>query len=162
MKQTLAVIETQKETADYNRGLRFLEKQVYDNHRGIAFTTDGNDLRRFEKNVAYWKGKLHEYVAVNKAILKTQNEVVEQFNLVEKKSKVCKICEGSGNIIVEDGEEYIECICQDDRWDENNQDQCVECEGKGQYIWKNMDGTLDDPKDCDTCNCTGRITDTLK
>ncbi len=157
MKQTLEVIETKKETADYNRGLRFLEKHLWDNKRGVNTTTDGNDFSRFKKNVTYWTEKLHEYVAVNKAVLKSQNEVIEQFNLVEDKLTECKICEGSGSIIVADGEEYVDCICTDDRWDCNNQDQCIECEGKGQYIWKNMDGTLDDPKDCDTCNCTGRL-----
>lgn len=122
MRQILKVIETNKETADYNRGLHFLEKQVWDNKRGVNTTTDGNDLRRFEKNVAYWNEKLLEYVAVRKAVEKSQNEVVEQFNLAEDKETECKECHGAGQIYVYQDDGYgnkeavdtIDCVCQID------------------------------------------------
>ncbi len=66
---------------------------------------------------------------------------------------VCKRCNGSGNIIIPEADEYIDCRCTDDKWDAFYQDKCTMCEGKGWYSWKNMDGTFDEMEECVYCNC---------
>jgi len=47
------------------------------------------------------------------------------------KQIVCRDCNGAQTLTTEDGEEYVDCRCTDDRWNPNNQDVCLECGGKG-------------------------------
>lgn len=44
---------------------------------------------------------------------------------------VCKVCDGSQAITYPEIGEYVDCICTDDRWDSENQDICLECNGAG-------------------------------
>lgn len=167
MKQ-ITIVETHKATADYNKKLKFLKKNHYDNVSAMNRTTDGNSLVRYRKDAEYWLLKIKEFEAVKYTIEKAQDEIFKQFNDAEialNTPTVCKVCDGAEQLTAyqedENGEkeavDVVDCICTDDRWDPENQDQCVECEGTGQYRQENLDGELMDPQDCDACNCTGRV-----
>jgi len=46
----------------------------------------------------------------------------------------CKICNGAEQNIIYGGDEPsdpLDCVCTDQRWDSENQDKCLECDGTG-------------------------------
>ena len=129
MKQ-IEIVETAKEKSAYNKKLKFLKKNYYDNQSAMNRTTNGNSFSRYKKDMNYWLLKIKEFEAVKYNIIKIQDELFKKFNDAENKRTECKVCQGAG-VLYPDPEEYIECICQDDRWNPENQDVCLECNGNG-------------------------------
>lgn len=160
----ITIVETHKAKVEYNKKLKFLKKNHYDNVSAMNRTTDGNSFSRYKKDANYWLLKIKEFEAVKFTIEKIQNEIFKQFNDAENKLTECHVCQGDGQLPAYQGEgedreivDYIDCVCTDDRWDKDNQNKCLECLGTGQTVRENLDGELMDPEDCDECNCTGRI-----
>jgi hypothetical protein len=94
MKQ-IEIVESRKETADYNRKLKFLKKNHYDNISAMHRTTDGNCLSRYKKDANYWLLKIKEFEAVHFQVGKIQDEIFKQFNDEETKRTEYH-CEGCG------------------------------------------------------------------
>jgi len=155
MKQ-LEKIQTLKDLAKHKRRVRFIQKQIYDFKRGINSTTNGHEWSRFKKLLAYWEDVLVEFELVDNLIIEDQNDFIEDFVPVPL---VCHHCDGMGIHMSEDGEDYYDCICTDDRFNLENQNVCLECNGYGTYIpeYDHEFEDMPDPMDCDACDCTGRL-----
>ncbi len=132
MKQ-IEIVETNKDRIAYNKKLKFLKKNHYDNVSASHRTTDGNMFSRYKNDANYWLLKIKEFEAVKFTIGKIQDEIFKEFNEAENKRTECKVCHGDGQLpAYQDVEEteiidYVDCICTDDRWDAENQDKCLEC-----------------------------------
>ncbi len=151
MKQ-ITIVESKKSTADYNRGLKFLKKNHYDNISAMNRTTDGNAMSRYKKDANYWLLKIKEYEAVHFTVEKIQDEIFKEFNDAENKLTECHVCHGAGQLPAYQDEEeteivdYVDCICTDDRWDCHNQYKCLDC------------GLLQTGEGCNYCDITNRLT----
>jgi hypothetical protein len=148
----IEIVETIKEKSAYNKKLKFLKKNHYDNVSAMNRTTDGNQYSRFKKDANYWLLKIKEFEAVRFKVAEIQNEIFEQFNKVEIERVECKVCQGAGQLpAYQDLEEteiidYVDCICTDDRWDRENQDKCLDC------------GLLQTGEGCNWCDINRRLT----
>jgi hypothetical protein len=72
----------------------------------------------------------------------------------QKTEPICKLCEDQKQLYT-DGD-LIDCRCTDDNWNPEYPDACSICHDNGVYVWENMDGTLDDPCECEFCDIAKR------
>ena len=126
MNQSIEYLETIKSKATYKRGLAFIQKQVYDNKRGVATTTNGNEFTRLKKNVIHWESKLAEYheehTYLRNIIEQDQNDLIRELAPeMPPHESMCQACNARGEII-----HYA--FHQSPTWS-----KCEDCDGKGWF-----------------------------
>jgi len=157
MKQTLEyggklpLVETVKHKADQKREIAKFQKQIYDNKRGLNYTTNGNEFSRFKANVKYWEAKLEvakeDSVYLNEIIVDDQNDIIADFaeDAKDPSVKICDKCHGYGEITqyhFHESPTVTPCTC-----DNGVVNVCVICKGAGQnYVYQ--DGEALDVVDC--------------
>ena len=84
MKQ-IEIVETNKDRIAYNKKLKFLKKNHYDNVSAKNRTTDGNLFSKYKNDANYWLLKIKEFEAVHFTVGKIQDEIFKEFNEEEEK-----------------------------------------------------------------------------